>query len=305
MPTNNELDRRTYLKTTGIATAGMIGLAGCAGGDGTSGDGDDGTDGETAFGTLSTSVTDQPSAIDDFESLTVTLAGIWIKPAGGEGDDEEMDDDEEMNESDDSMNDSETSMNESDDEMNESDEDMEDEEMDEEDEDDVEDDEGGDDTGRRYIEFEEPQEADLVQLQGSSTKLIDETEVEAGDYEFLQLDVSSTRGVLTDGSDANVRTPGEAPLKFNKSFEVRADQTTRFIADFAPNKRGQNGYIIRPVATSTTVLYGDEEYQGGDSNSMDGGNETMDDGSMDGGNETTSGNKSNNGGQSGNSSSDY
>lgn len=307
MPTHNELDRRTYLKTTGLATAGMVGLAGCAGGDGTgsggdgtNGDGTDGddTDGETAFGTLSTSVTDQPSAIDDFESLTVTLVGIWIKPAGGDGDSQEMDDDEEMN-------DSQTSMNESDDEMNESDEDMEGEEMDEEDQEDVEDDEGGDDTGRRYIEFEEPQEADLVQLQGSSTKLIDETEVEAGDYEFLQLDVSSTRGVLTDGSDANVRTPGEAPLKFNKSFEVRADQTTRFIADFAPNKRGQNGYIIRPVATSTTVLYGDEEYQGGDSSSTDGGNETMDDGSMDGGNETTSGNKSKNGSQSGNGSSDY
>ncbi|TQQ83120.1 DUF4382 domain-containing protein [Halonotius terrestris] len=267
----------------------MIGLAGCAGSsDETSSE--DGSD-DTAFGTLSTSVTDQPNAIDDFESLTVTLAGIWIKPAGGDGGSEEMDD-EEMNDSDGSMNESE--MNGSDDEMNESDEEMDEEEMEDE-----EMDEEGDDAGRRYIEFEEPQEADLVQLQGSSTKLIDETEVEAGDYEFLQLDVSGTEGVLTDGSDANVTTPGEAPLKFNKSFEVRAEETTRFIADFAPNRTGNGRYIIRPVATSTTVLYGDEEYQGGDASmdggneTMDGGNETMDDGSS-GGNETMSGNQTGN-----------
>ena len=40
MPSSREqLDRRTYLKTTGLATAGMVGLAGCTGGS------DDGSDG--------------------------------------------------------------------------------------------------------------------------------------------------------------------------------------------------------------------------------------------------------------------
>jgi hypothetical protein len=256
----------------------MVGLAGCTGGsdDGSDGGENDDSEGGTTFGTLSTSVTDQPSAIDDFESLTVTIDGIWITPAGS--DEEDADSDEAMNET----NTNETDTNETDAEDTEDDEEMEEEEMDDEDDED-------DDSGRRYIEFEEPQEADLVQLQGSSTKLIDETEVETGDYAFLQIDVAGTEGVLTDGSEAEVTTPGNAPLKFNTSFEIRSEETTRFIADFAPNKRGRNGYIIRPVATSTTVLYGDEEYDGGDSTD---GDNTTDDEAMDG-NQTADGSSQN------------
>jgi hypothetical protein len=262
MPTTREhLDRRTYLKTTGLATAGMIGLAGCTGDSGSGSD--SGDDDGTSYGTLSTAVTDQPSAIDDFESLTVTIDGIWITPAGS--DEEDTDDSDEAT--------NETDTNETDAEDAEDDEEM------------AEADDDDEDGGRRYIEFEEPQEADLVQLQGSSTKLIDETEVETGDYAFLQINVAGTEGVLTDGSEAEVTTPGNAPLKFNTSFEVRPEETTRFIADFAPNKRGPNGYIIRPVATSTTVLYGDEEYDGGDGDTTD--DETMD------GNQTTDGGSQN------------
>ncbi|MFC7041786.1 DUF4382 domain-containing protein [Halonotius sp. GCM10025705] len=280
MPSSREhLDRRTYLKTTGLATAGMVGLAGCTG-DSDSGSGSDGGgDGDgTTYGTLSTAVTDQPSAIDDFESLTVTIDGIWITPAGG---DEEDADDEAMNETDtNETNTNETTTNETDVEDAEDDEEMEEADAD------------GEDGGRRYIEFEEPQEADLVQLQGSSTKLIDETEVETGDYAFLQINVAGTEGILTDGSEAEVTTPGNAPLKFNTSFEIRPEETTRFIADFAPNKRGRNGYIIRPVATSTTVLYGDEEYDGGDGNTTDDSGNTTDEETMDG-NQTADGGSQN------------
>jgi len=249
----------------------MIGLAGCTGDSGSGSD--DSDDDGTSYGTLSTAVTDQPSAIDDFESLTVTIDGIWITPAGSNEDDTD-DSDEAANETDTN----ETATNET--TTNET-ADGDAEEMEEADDDD-------EDGGRRYIEFEESQEADLVQLQGSSTKLIDETEVETGDYAFLQIDVAGTEGVLTDGSEAEVTTPGNAPLKFNTSFEIRPEETTRFIADFAPNKRGRNGYIIRPVATSTTVLYGDEEYDGGEGDTTDeetmDGNETDDGGSQ---NETT------------------
>ncbi|RJX43299.1 DUF4382 domain-containing protein [Halonotius aquaticus] len=282
MPSSREhLDRRTYLKTTGLATAGMVGLAGCTGDSDSGSDGGD-SDG-TTYGTLSTAVTDQPSAIDDFESLTVTIDGIWITPAGS--DEEDADDsDEATNETD--TNETETNDTDTNEtETNETDDDAE--EMEEADDD------GEDnDSGRRYIEFEEPQEADLVQLQGSSTKLIDETEVETGDYAFLQINVAGTEGVLTDGSEAEVTTPGNAPLKFNTSFEIRPEETTRFIADFAPNKRGRNGYIIRPVATSTTVLYGDEEYDGGDGDTTDDGGNTTDEETMDG-NQTADGGSQN------------
>jgi len=158
----------------------MIGLVGCTG-DSDSGS-DSGDDDGTSYGTLSTAVTDQPSAIDDFESLTVTIDGIWITPAGS--DEEDTDDSDEAT--------NETDTNETDAEDAEDDEEM------------AEADDDDEDGGRRYIEFEEPQEADLVQLQGSSTKLIDETEVETGDYAFLQINVAGTEGC----SDRRLRGRG-------------------------------------------------------------------------------------------------
>ena len=54
-------------------------------------------------------------------------------------------------------------------------------------------------------------------------------------------------------------TPGEAPLKFNQSFEIRAGGTTEFLADFTPVKRGRSGsYILQPVADEVEVRYEDE-----------------------------------------------
>lgn len=254
-----QFNRRAYLKTTGLATAGMIALAGCTGTgeDGNADGSDNGTeDDDSAFGTLSTSITDQPNDIGDFEELIVTIDGIWIKPNGAEDDQEQADDTAE-----------ELDQNSDDEEVDEPEEDGDNTgEQDGDDtgeQDDI--DEDGDDVdqgeGRRYIEFDEPQQADLVDLQGDNTQLIDETDVEVGEYLFLQLDVSSTDGILVeDGSEAAVETPGNAPLQFQQDFEIRADEQTRFIGDFAPMRRGQGSYIIRPVATGTRVFYGDEAY---------------------------------------------
>ena len=293
----NQFNRRAYLKSTGLATAGMIGLAGCTG-DGDL-DGDDGTNGGTendgsAFGTLSTSITDQPNDIDDFEELIVTIDGIWVKPESTEDDDTGEDDTDDETEDNGDEAGEETEQNGDDD----TDEEPEDNEQDDEDDTDEENEQNGDDEddgddvdddgddvdqgeGRRYIEFDEPQQADLVDLQGDNTQLIDETDVEVGDYLFLQLDVSNTEGILVeDGSEADVETPGNAPLQFQQNFEIRADERTRFIADFAPMRQGQGSYIIRPVAAGTRVLYGDEEYtadNGETDDSDDAGNETADD----------------------------
>ena len=282
---SQQFDRRTYLKTTGLATAGMVGLAGCTsdgetnGADGT----DDGTeDDDSAFGTLSTSITDQPNDIDDFEELIVTIDGIWIKPASAEDEAEEETEDNVDDEAEEETDDNGDDAGEEEQEEEEAEED--------EDEDDAVDEDGDDvdeSEGRRYIEFDEPQQADLVDLQGDNTALIDETDVEVGGYLFLQLDVSNTEGILVeDGSQADVETPGNAPLQFQQDFEIRADEQTRFIADFAPMRRGQGSYIIRPVASGTKVLYGDEEYTADDSDaddSDDSGNETSDDSDDSGG----------------------
>lgn len=119
-------------------------------------------------------------------------------------------------------------------------------------------DEDGDEepSGREYHEYDEPQEADLVELQGENTQLVDERELGAESYEFLQLDTDGIDATLEDGESAEVSVPGEAPLTFNEPFEIREDTRTTFTADFTPVKRGQaGGYILQPVAQGTTVTY--------------------------------------------------
>jgi len=116
--------------------------------------------------------------------------------------------------------------------------------------------ETGDGEGRERIDFAEPQEADLVELQDGNTKLVDETDLETGEYEFLQHDVDGVDATLKDGGDAQITTPGEAPLKFDQSFEIRADTRTLFTADFTPVKQGQqDSYVLQPVANGTSVEY--------------------------------------------------
>lgn len=263
------MDRRSYIE--GVGAAVLTGaLAGCTGNEtddsgGSDGSDDDTTNGddggdETTYGVLSTSITDQPNDIGDFEELLITIQGIWVKPAGSdEGDGSEDEDTEEDSEEEDGNGDNETE-NEEEAEQNEDGADDADEESDDDADEEPDDVDVDESAGRRYIEFEEAQEADLVQLQGDNSQLIDETEIETGDYQFLQLDVSETNGILVESDEEpDVETPGNAPLQFKESFEIRAEERTRFIADFAPFRVGQGSrYLIRPVASGTRVIYDDE-----------------------------------------------
>ncbi|TMT80356.1 DUF4382 domain-containing protein [Haloterrigena sp. H1] len=212
--------RRDYLKlTSGVAAGSTVGLSGCLGGNG-------GDEAET--GTLGTKVTDQPGDIDDFDSCVVTIQGIWVKSHNeAEGDEDDSSGAAENG----TETDNDTA----------------------EDEDDADVDESED---REYHEFDEPQEADLVDLQGDNTQLIDERELTAQEYEFLQLDVSDVAGKLKGGGDAEVSTPGNAPLQFTERFEIRPDQRTTFVGDFTPVRRGQQDrYLLQPVAQGTRVIY--------------------------------------------------
>ncbi|TKX59634.1 DUF4382 domain-containing protein [Halorubrum sp. SS7] len=228
------LDRRTYLQATGAAALGAAGLAGCVG---------------RATGTLATQVTDQPADIDDFESLVVTVEGFWLGPEGAESDDEDGNETDTEDDGSDGGDDADAGGNETDAE-----------------------DDG--EAGREYFEFDEPQEADLVELQNGETQLIDERELQTGEYPYLQLDVSSADGTLTDGSDATVDLPGNAPLKFNESFEIRENTRTTFTADFAPVLRGNGRYLLRPVPSGIEVEY--EESSESDGSDSGGDNETAD-----------------------------
>ncbi|MFW5939319.1 MAG: DUF4382 domain-containing protein [Halolamina sp.] len=169
-------------------------------------------------GTLATQVTDQPGDIDDFESCVVTIVGMWLGTADGETD--------ETGAQDGTTDGSET------------------------------DDEDESDGDREYYEYDDSQEADLVELQDDSTQLVDEREFEVSSYEYLQLDIDGVDATLTSGESAQVEVPGEAPLTFNSSFEIRSDTRTVFTADFTPVQRSQGGgYLIRPVPDGITVEY--------------------------------------------------
>jgi hypothetical protein len=242
-----DLSRRTYLKAAGIAAAGTVGLAGCTGT-------------ASATGTLATQVTDQPGDIADFESCVVTIQGIWVKPSG-----EDSDGDTETTgtEADGSGTDGDTETTGTETDGSGTDGDTETDGVEAQDEEDID-----ESDGREYHEFEEPQEADLVELQNGNTQLIDERELDVGTYEFLQLDVTDVEGVLDGGGEAEVDTPGSAPLQFKEPFEIREEQVTTFTGDFTPVRRGQTDrYLLQPVARGTQVEYG----TGGDDGAGDDG----------------------------------
>jgi hypothetical protein len=228
------VSRRTYLQATGAAALGAAGLAGCVG---------------KATGTLATSVTDQPADIGDFESLVVTIEGIWLGPEGAEsGAAGNETDGENATDDGDSTDDDDADGNETDD-------------GDGEDE----------PAGREYYEFDESQEADLVRLQDGETQLIDERELEVNTYQFLQLDVSNVDGTLAGGDEADVDLPGNAPITFNEEFEVRENTVTSFTADFAPVRRGNGSYLLRPVPRGIEVTYEEsDDSEDGGGNESDG-----------------------------------
>lgn len=181
---------------------------------------------DNVTGTLATQVTDQPGDIADFQSCVVTIDGLWVKPYSGDGDDDDETDEENG-----------------------------DDDIDEQNEDDVD-----QSDGRTYYEFDESQDADLVDLQGENTQLVDESELPVDEYEYLQLDIAAVDGTLENGDDATVKTPGNAPLQFNERFEIHDGKLTTFVADFTPVRRGQTDeYLLQPVARGTKVIYEDDE----------------------------------------------
>jgi hypothetical protein len=108
-------------------------------------------------------------------------------------------------------------------------------------------------------------EADLVELQGDSQQLVDESELEAGEFTYVHLEITNVDATLNDGGEANVDTAGNAGLKFetvtidgeqSDTFEIRSDERTSFTADFVPVKQGQSGgYVIKPVADEVKIIY--------------------------------------------------
>lgn len=237
------MERRNYIAMAGTLLTGAF--AGCSGqsdADTNSGTADEDTTEQT--GILSTAVSDQPADIGDFEKLEVTIEEVWVHPVGSEDTSDAETEDESSTET---VTKTEAETTEDSPTEESTPESSEDEEMD--DENDSED----DDIIRIDVDSAK---ADLVKLQGDAQKIINSEEIPVGEFSQVKLWVGDdVNAILNDGSETEVITPGNAPLKFNKEFEVRPSTKTTFTADFAPHKRGPNGYVIRPVAEEVKVTY--------------------------------------------------
>ncbi|MEX0734882.1 MAG: DUF4382 domain-containing protein [Steroidobacteraceae bacterium] len=115
----------------------------------------------------------------------------------------------------------------------------------------------------RTIEFPEPREIDLLAYQnGATVNLLEDLEVEAGEYQWLRLDVIAEMNrndgsyiLFENGEQYPLFIPSgsETGLKINRPFRVAAGSITRLVADFdlrksiiAPPGLSPN-YLLKPV----------------------------------------------------------
>jgi hypothetical protein len=250
---------------TAILLATLVVLAGCSGGVGPGVGSTDDATATTAMegsgsGTVQFYISDQPSAINDFEHLNVTITQVGFQQADG---DEEMNeteesDDEEMNETEEPDDETETpddtaepetadgEETDSDDADDETESETDDE--DESDEDDADDDsEAGDwetyDVDNRTV--------DLTRLQGANATQLTSMNVSNGTYSKVFVYVSEINATLENGEQVNVKLPSEK-LQLNKEFTVGNGEAVDFVFDITVKKAGNSGkYILQPVVSES------------------------------------------------------
>jgi len=92
---------------------------------------------------------------------------------------------------------------------------------------------------------------DLTRLRGSNASLIEEYDVESGDYTKVFLSVEAVDGTLTNGSSADVKLPSEK-LQLNQNFTVGDGEEVDFVYDVMVTKAGGSAmYVLRPVASES------------------------------------------------------
>jgi hypothetical protein len=211
--------RRALIKATG--GLGAVFLAGCSGGDSGAADG-------TASGTFRLLVSDQPVAIENFDSLDVTLStarlfradaneeitpGVANGTATGDAT---------------PAPDSGT--------------------------------EGTEDSGgKRVVEFDlDGAVVDLTQVKGERAVSVLEDELDEGRYSGVELQVANAEGVV-DGETVEVMVPSEK-LRIVKPFEIGADEELEFVFDINVVQRGPTGrYNLLPVVGKSGVAGEDVE----------------------------------------------
>ncbi|MFC7097213.1 DUF4382 domain-containing protein [Halobaculum marinum] len=194
-----------------VAAALMLVLAGCGSGvsPGTGSAGPGAATGDGA-GSVNFYISDQQNAIDQFEHLNVTVDRVELVRAG-EADASETDDEVEA-----------TDANET--------------EADDE-----------EDGGERVAYEMANVTVDLTELQGANSTKIGNLSVPNGTYSQVVVHVESVNGTLTNGESAAVKLPSEK-LRLNKGFTVGDGESVDFVFDITVTERGNNGYILKPVA---------------------------------------------------------
>jgi hypothetical protein len=213
-----EYSRRRVL-AVGAGTGATL-LAGCSS-DITGGD----SDGDTASGTFRLLISDQPVAIEDFDSLDVALSAARVFRA---------DEDEEITPR--VVNGTDTTT-----------------------DDDTEDTEDDDSEG--VVEFDlDSVTVDLTQVKGDRAVSVLEGELDEGRYSGIELRVASAEGVV-DGEAVDVKVPSNR-LRIIKPFEIGSDEELDFVFDINVIQKGPTGgYNLLPVIGKSGVAGEDVEVE--------------------------------------------
>jgi len=260
----SRLNRRGFL---GVSTGlGVTLLAGCsAQSDEAAGDGDGGGTSEGSTGTFRLLISDQPVAIDEFDSLNVSFDRARI--FRGEAEDDEQDDSESEEANETEPNETETDgANET--QTNETEPaDSETEAMDDESDEEGESDDGA--GGFSIIDLDGAT-VDLTEVVGDKAIGVFEGELEAGQYSKIELYASNVEGIV-DGDSVEVMIPS-GKLQIVKPFEIVPDEPVSFVFDINVVKKGnQNEYNLLPVISESGVAGKDVEVEevGGDGSEGD------------------------------------
>jgi hypothetical protein len=234
--------RQFVAAASGASVALLAGCSGDGGGGSNDGGGYGGGGSSGGSGTFQLLVSDQPAAIDDFESLDITLSSARVFRAN-EGDDitsAAVTPDETETETPEPT---------------------------------VDETEAGTADREGFIQLDlDGVTVDLTQVVGDRAVSVLESELEEGRFSGIELRVSSAAGVV-EGETVKVNVPSDR-LRIVRPFEIAADETLSFVFDINVVQRGPNGYNLLPVIGKSGVVGEDVEVDEVDGDGETTGTET-------------------------------
>ncbi|MCA1811202.1 MAG: DUF4382 domain-containing protein [Halobacteriales archaeon] len=94
---------------------------------------------------------------------------------------------------------------------------------------------------------------DLTKLTNGNLTTLFKDQVPAGNYTYLEIEVSSATGVLkAGGKSVDVKAPSNR-IFLNTHFEVKAGQETDFLFDIQVHMVGNGDYQLKPNAGGSHV----------------------------------------------------